>query len=140
MIDRFFKFLRKYPLSLAVLLAIIYLSFFKPPKIDMKEVKNLDKVVHFIMYGGLCAVIWFEYFLTHMVVSIRKVFLWGIVAPILFSGAIELGQSFLTDHRGGDIWDFMFNSLGVVCATLFSIFITKPLMKKYHFWGKRKEK
>lgn len=138
MFKSLYKILMKYPLSLAVLIAILYLSFFKPPTVPFNTVKHLDKVVHLLMYGGLCSVLWFEYFLTHSKVNTMKVVLWIFVAPVLFSGAIEFGQSYLTSYRGGDLVDFVFNSLGVVLAALFSAYVTWPLMKKYNLLNKRK--
>ena len=139
MIKRIYKVLQKYPLSISVLLAIVYLSFFKPPTISIVKVRNIDKLLHFVMYGGFCSVLWLEYFLTHSKVSKKRIFWWGIIAPVILSGLIELGQSCLTDYRGADFLDFVFNSLGVICAVLFSVYVTRPLMKKYKLWGKRKE-
>ena len=56
----------------------------------------------------------------------------AVFAPLIFSGAIEFGQSYLTNYRGGELADFVFNSLGVILAALFSICVTRPLMKKYN--------
>ena len=133
-----YKILMKYPLSLIVLMAIIYLSFFKPPTVSFNTIKYLDKIVHLLMYGGLCSVLWFEYFFTHSKVNVKKVALWIFFAPILFSGVIELGQSYLTSYRGGDFVDFVFNSLGVALAAVFSAYVTWPLMKKYNLLNKRR--
>ena len=69
------KVFKKYPLSVLVLLAIIYLSFFKPPTVSFKTIKHLDKIVHLVMYGGFCTVLWFEYFLTHAKTNVKKAFL-----------------------------------------------------------------
>lgn len=80
--------------------------------------------------------LWFEYFLTHLRVSVRNIFWGAIIGPILFSGAIELLQETLTRYRGGDWMDFLFNSFGVIGAALFSIYVTKPLMIKYNIWHK----
>ena len=59
-IDRIDKILKRYPLSLIVLVTIIYLSFFKPPKSVISDIDNIDKVAHLLMYGGFCSVLWFE--------------------------------------------------------------------------------
>ena len=137
MIKILHKVLLKYPLSLVVLAVIVYLSFFKPPQVSFNTIKYLDKMVHLVMYGGFCSVLWFEYFLTHSKVNVKKIVLWIFFAPLIFSGVIELGQSYLTNYRGGELADFAFNSLGVILAALFSICVTRPLMKKYNIWGKR---
>lgn len=135
-IERIDKILKRYPLSLVVLATIVYLSFFKPPKTSLSEIDNIDKVAHVIMYGGFCSVLWFEYFLSHLKPRIRKIFWGAIMAPILFSGVVEILQELTTIHRGGDWWDFLFNSIGVLMAAVFSIYVTKPLMIKYHLWNK----
>ncbi len=135
-IERIDRILKRYPLSLIILAIIIYLSFFKPPKTSLNEIDNIDKLAHIAMYGGFCCVLWFEYFMSHLKLKVNSIFWGAIVGPILFSGAIEVMQETLTKHRGGDWLDFIFNTLGVVLAALFSIYITKPLMIKYHLWNK----
>ncbi len=136
MINRIDKILKRYPLSLIIITAIIYLSFFKPPKTALDTINNIDKLAHLVMYGGFCSVLWFEYFLTHLRIRASKIFWGAIVGPIVFSGAIEILQESVTRYRGGDWYDFLFNSLGVLGAALFSIYVTKPLMIKYNLWHK----
>ena len=134
MIDRIDRILKRYPLSIIILAVIIYLSFFKPPRTALSEIKDIDKIAHLFMYGGFCVVLWFEYFLTHLRMSVKNIFWGAIIGPIVFSGVIELLQEVLTRYRGGDWIDFIFNSLGVIAAALFSIYVTKPLMIKYNLW------
>jgi hypothetical protein len=129
--------LKKYPLSIMVLATICYLSFFNPSDNNFDKIIYFDKIVHFIMYGGFCSVIWFEYFLTHEKVYVNKIVWYAIVAPIFFSGLIELAQEIFTKHRGGDVFDFLFNSLGVAFAVLFSFVVTKPLMAKFGLLNRR---
>lgn len=136
LIERIDKILKRYPLSIIILAAIIYLSFFKPPKTTLSEIQNIDKVAHIFMYGGFCVILWFEYFLSHLRVNVKNIFWGAIIGPILFSGTIELLQELLTRYRGGDWIDVLFNSIGVICAALFSIYVTKPLMIKYKLWHK----
>ncbi|MDR4036860.1 MAG: VanZ family protein, partial [Parabacteroides sp.] len=46
--------MKKYPFSLAIILIVIYLSFFKPPRMDdIPLFPGVDKVVHFCMYGWM---------------------------------------------------------------------------------------
>ena len=122
--------LKKYPLSLCIVAAIFYLSFFTPPQTDMEEIPGIDKLVHTCMYGGLCLVIWFEYLRSRRSINFPKVWIWGIIAPILMSGAIELMQAYCTENRGGEWRDFAANSLGAVLAALVGYNILRPLMWK----------
>lgn len=122
--------LKKYPLSLCIIAVIFYLSFFTPPKTDMEEIPGIDKLAHTCMYGGLCLVIWFEYLRSHQSIHFPKVWLWGIIAPILMSGGIELMQAYCTENRGGEWLDFAANSLGAVLAALIGYNLLRPLMWK----------
>ena len=51
-------YIKKYPVSLAVILTVIYLSFFKPPTTELGTIPNLDKVVHICMYFGMSGMLW----------------------------------------------------------------------------------
>jgi VanZ family protein len=124
------QYLRKYPLSVLVILVIFYLSFFTPPKTDLDEVPNIDKLVHTCMYGGLCFMIWLEYLRSHRSLNRRKLALWAVGAPIAMSGLIELLQAYATTNRSGDWLDFAANSLGALLAIPLGLYILKPIIWK----------
>ncbi len=126
----------RYPFSMLVIVAIIYLSLLKPQKTDIYNIPNIDKIAHLCMYAGLCSVIWFEYLRTHKAINHKKAFLGAVIAPILFSGAIELTQSYGTKHRSGDWFDFLFNVLGIAIACVISIYIIRPIIRKYNLYSK----
>ena len=65
-------YFRRYPLSLVIMAVIFYLSFFTPPKSNLEEIPNIDKLVHVCMYGGLCSILWFEYLRTHRMIIWRS--------------------------------------------------------------------
>lgn len=124
-----YRFFKKYAYSVVIVIAIFYLSFFTPPKTELDQINNFDKLVHTCMYGGLCSVIWFEYLRAHRSLCWRKIFWLGIFAPIAMSGAIELMQAYCTDgRRSGDWWDFAANSLGVFLAALLGCYVLRPLV------------
>ena len=121
------KFIKRYPLTIIVIIAIFYLSFFTPPKLTDVEVPFYDKWGHLCMYGGLASVIWYEYlranrkhFITEKIISYAFIF------PVFLGGAIELGQKYLTTNREGDWLDFAANSLGVILAWLVGYYILRP--------------
>ena len=126
------KYLKRYPLSLSVFVAIIYLSLFRPSDdIQLPRLfEHMDKVVHFVMYAGLSVIIWFEFFRSHGNRKSVKLFLAIFLIPALFSGFMEYMQSKATDYRSGDIIDLLFNVLGIIfsniiCLTLFSYLLGK---------------
>ena len=124
------EYLKKYPMTILVILVICYLSFFKPPQTDMETIPGIDKLVHTCMYGGLCFLLWVEYLRTHRELNRRKLLWGGIILPITMSGIIELLQSYCTEYRGGDWMDFAANSLGVLLAAMVGYYILRPLILK----------
>lgn len=126
-------YIKKYPVSLVIILAVIYLSFFKPPTTDLGTIPNLDKVVHICMYFGMSGMLWLEFLRTHRRDRTPMWHAWvgAFVCPVLFSGAVELLQAFCTTYRGGDWLDFAANTTGAVLASLVACFVLKPrVMRK----------
>lgn len=123
-------YFKTYPLSLALVAVIAYLSFFTPPKTGMEDVPGIDKLVHTCMYGGLCLVIWFEYLRHHRTISRRRMLVGGILAPALMSGVIELVQEYCTTDRSGDWLDFLANVLGVLLAASVGYYLLRPLLRR----------
>ena len=132
------KYLKRYPLSLLVFAAIVYLSLFRPSD-DMQLpmlFEHMDKVVHFIMYAGLSFIIWYEFFRSHTKKGMNiKLFLAIFLIPALFSGFMEYMQSKATDYRSGDIMDLLFNVLGIIfsniiCLTVFAYLLSKRTRKE----------
>lgn len=123
-------YFKKYPLSITVIGVIIYLSFFKPPQTSLNEIKNIDKLVHLCMYGGLTLVLWSEHLLQHSSIIRKHLIAGGIICPIIMSGLIEIGQSYLTENRSGDWLDLLANILGVFLGSLFSYYVIYPYIRK----------
>ena len=123
-------YLKKYPMTWLVIAAILYLSFFKPPQTDMEEIPGIDKLVHICMYGGLCFLIWVEYVRSHRTIHRWKIAIGWFLLPILFSGFLELMQSYCTEHRGGDWLDLAANTTGVILAALVGNYILRPIIWK----------
>ena len=124
-------YIKKYPVSLAIILAVIYLSFFKPPSTDLNEIPNLDKVVHICMYFGMSGMLWLEFLRAHKRDRAPLWHAWAgaFACPILFSGIVELLQEYCTTYRGGDWMDFAANTTGVVLASFVGYLIWKPKKK-----------
>ena len=123
--------MKHYPLSILVVAIICYLSFFTPPKTDMEEIPNIDKLVHLCMYGGLTLVLWFEYLRRHTEICWRRIVLLGIVFPVLMSGMIEILQATCTSNRSGDWLDFVANCAGVLLGCVFSYYVTRPFLRRH---------
>ena len=124
-------FIKAYPLSILVVIAICYLSFFTPPETEINEIPYIDKIVHICMYGGFASVIWFDYLRSHRTLSKPSLVVAAVVCPIAMSGVIEILQENCTDNRGGEWLDFVSNCVGVLLAALVGYYVLRPLVWKY---------
>ena len=125
---RIFKY---HILSIMVFSVVMYLSFFTPPETDGIEIPYLDKLVHFVMYGGFTSVVWLEYLLVHDQLNWKVLALVGLLFPCLLSGSVELLQEYCTDHRGGEWMDLVANCCGVGAGALFCYYVLRP--KLWHY-------
>ena len=55
------KKIRNYPLSSLLIVAIWVVCLIPVPETPLNDVNLIDKWTHFVMYGSLTSVIWFEY-------------------------------------------------------------------------------
>ena len=124
-------YIKKYPVSLFIILTVIYLSFFKPPSTEISKIPNIDKVVHMCMYFGMSGMLWLEFLRAHRRDNAPLWHAWAgaFVCPVLFSGMVELLQEYCTTYRGGDWLDFAANTTGAVLASMVGYFILRPRMK-----------
>ena len=89
----------------------------------MPDVKNSDKIGHFIAYFTL--MVWFAWL--YRKPWVRNVYAIGF---IILGGAMEVIQS-MTPHRMGDIEDFHVNTIGVIVGFIFAVFTSQiPIIKK----------
>lgn len=115
--------LRLYPISLLLVMAVVYLSFFTPPHTKLDHVIGIDKLVHLGMYFVLSSCILFEYYFDKKIrprrseISWPKIIVGAVVLPILFSCAIEILQEYCTDGRRSGEWlDAVANATGVLLS------------------------
>ena len=125
-------YIKKYPVSLLIILTVIYLSFFKPPTTDLSNIPNIDKIVHVCMYLGMSGMLWLEFLRAHQKGDSPLWHAWvgAFVCPVLFSGMVELLQESCTTYRGGDWLDFAANTTGALIASLIGYFVLRPRMAK----------
>lgn len=122
-------YIKKYPASILIIATVIYLSFFKPPEAEAIHIPGLDKVVHMCMYMGMSGMLWIEFLRAHRRQSAPQWHAWlgAFVCPVLFSGIVELLQSYCTSYRGGDWWDFAANTSGAFLASLIGWMVQRHL-------------
>jgi VanZ family protein len=123
------SFIRKYPLSVLCLLLIVVLSlapYF--PETPLDNVQFIDKWTHLVMYGGTCAVVWWEHLRSHGIIGYR--FLWLVIGGmVLLGGLMELLQAYCTTTRSGEWLDFWADSVGVLLGNLVGWLLSKTLVR-----------
>ena len=124
------SFIRKYPLSLLVIAAILVLSLFNPPKTKLDPITGIDKVAHVCMYLGLELIIWIEYLRHHENLNWVKILVFGIIAPIALGGLMEIAQMKLTQGRNGEWADLWADAIGVLAGALIGYFAIQTIFKK----------
>lgn len=122
-----YQILRNYPFSITMYAIVLYLSFFTPPKIELDNVHFADKWTHIVMYCGTCGVMWMEYLRRHHTITEKKkLFLLIWLAPVIFSGIVELLQEYCTGgRRSGDWLDLVANTIGVSLAAIIGLLVAK---------------
>jgi len=119
-------YLRRYPISLLLILAITLLSLLPIPDLKVGvDVPLADKWTHMVMYGVLTLAIWFEYKRSHRKNNVWRLLLFAFLAPIAMGGALELAQANLTTCRSGEWLDFVANTIGVFIGTVGGLVMIK---------------
>lgn len=114
-------FIKEYPFSTLCVVLIWVLSlapYF--PETPLDNVAFIDKYTHFIMYGGTCAVIWWEQLRLHR----RSPWL-AMAAMTALGGLMELLQAYCTTTRSGEWLDFWADSVGVLLGTAVGLLIRR---------------
>ena len=113
-----------------VIATILFLSLFNPPKTKLDTVQNFDKIVHLCMYGGLELIIWIEYLRHHDNLNWLKILLFGIIAPMVLGGVLEIAQMQLTTKRSGEMADFWADAIGVLIGAAIGYFAIRTIFRK----------
>ncbi|MBQ7272399.1 MAG: VanZ family protein [Bacteroidaceae bacterium] len=127
------SFISRYPCSLAIILLVTYLSFFKPPHTQMDSVIGIDKLVHTAMYFLMAGLLWWEFLRGRVKTQAPMWHAWigAFLCPLLYGGIVELAQEYCTDHRGGEWLDFAANSSGVILAAIAARYLFPSQLKKF---------
>ena len=126
MMHKLKNMIKKYPATSFLIVVIWIICLIPiPENVPLGDVPMMDKWTHFVMYGTLCSVMWWEYLRRHKdKKNAGKLFLLAFLAPIVMSGLIELAQAHLTGgNRSGDWFDFLANNIGVVLGNVIGILL-----------------
>lgn len=118
---RFIHHIPPYLPTALVLVAILYISLAPDPmpdEIPLLLFPGADKLIHFIMYGGLAGTFCFDYYRRGSSAHERGVLIAATLVAIAIGGAIELTQDYMGIGRRSDYLDFIANSAGAIVGTI----------------------
>lgn len=110
--------IKKNKFSICVALLILFLSLASSEnfdKIHVIKIPGMDKVAHFGMYFFFISVILFEN--RKRLVKHYSFFLVALI-PFFYGILMEFLQFWLTSTRSGNIFDELFNLLGILAALI----------------------
>jgi VanZ family protein len=124
------KLLKKYWLTILLLVVIFILCFINPSDFPKAPVYNFDKIVHALMFMGLSGVIFFDNtrYLRSRISEIR-IFSGTFLFPVAIGGLIEILQRYLTKTRTGDWMDFLYDVIGVIIGMEIAFIINHCFLK-----------
>lgn len=123
---KFLSALPPYTLSALTVAAILYLTLVpKPlPDTEFEMPPGTDKVIHALMFGGLCFMLMLDMTLRHHPLT-RRVLTVTVTAVCLFGGVIEIIQQAMAMGRGGDCYDWIADIAGTLLAVPVGLWIIK---------------
>lgn len=109
-----------YQPTVAVLVAILYLTLLPQPlgEENISLFDGADKVVHFIMFGGLTGTFIFDRFRISLPLSLRGSLTAAFVSALLGALVEYLQYAMQMGRAGNDIYDALANTLGAFTAVL----------------------
>ncbi len=116
------KFLLNYWKSIVVIISILYLSFASPSTFSkIPTFENEDKLVHMLMYAGLCAILIFDFRLADKNNNTKSKhgYILCLIFPILLGGVVEILQPLYFAPRSASWFDFGANVSGILLSWIF---------------------
>ncbi len=114
--------LKLYWRTIFIFLVIVFLSLMNVNKVMPDNIhfhKHFDKFVHFIMYFTLSFIFFIENY--NSIKPLRK--RWIIIDTILLGIILEFIQMIFTQNRTGNIYDAIFNTIGVIAGSILYLYL-----------------
>lgn len=129
------KYLQYTWIPLFISAIIFYLTCLIPvkdiPSIEFDFFIELDKIVHFCMFGGLSGATGLYYvYAKKGNINMPIMIIGAILIPILYGGLIEILQANFFAPRTGDWFDFLADALGSLVAFPIILVYRNYLLKK----------
>lgn len=114
----FYHSLPYFFLTVLIVIVVLLLTLFPVPQEVVPKVNNIDKVVHFFMFGVIASVTWLDMARFRHTPPLWSQYLCMAVASSLFGGIIEFLQGTEVVHRSCDFYDFLADTAGAFILPL----------------------
>lgn len=108
-------------LTALTIIAVLLLTLIPVPQQIVPDVNNIDKVVHFLMFGIIASITWLDVAHYRCTPPTWRQYICVAVASSLLGGAIEFLQGTEFINRSCDLYDFIADTAGA--------FILPPLLR-----------
>lgn len=107
-----------YQPTVAVLIAILYLTLLPKPlgEEEIHLFEGADKVVHFIMFGGLTGTAIFDRFRISRPMTMCGALVIALISALIGATVEYLQYAMLLGRAGNDVYDALANTLGAFTA------------------------
>lgn len=123
---KLYDILKQYPLSWACVAIIWVLCLIPIPETPLSNISMIDKWTHFVMYGGLCLLVWGEHAYRHPTLDKRFLWTWAFAAPLVMGGLVEVAQATCTGgRRSGDVVDWLADGIGVLIGQVLGMLLAR---------------
>jgi len=123
--------LKRYKYSLILSLLILYLSLKNADdlnKVQFLNIPHFDKIAHFCMYFTLMSIFILE---TRKSKVMNSSVLLLALFPFFYGIILEILQATLTTTRSGNVFDVIFNTLGILFSLIVWLLIKKTYNEKF---------
>jgi glycopeptide antibiotics resistance protein len=98
------------------------------PSMSMFDKLHVDKIVHFVLFGGTVLLLAYGYYKQKGALSGLALFSLVVVVT-LYGLAIEFIQKYLVANRSFDMYDLLADGLGAVAGALVFLWVGKRFLK-----------
>jgi len=91
-------------------------------KVSIIQIKNIDKIIHFVFYFSLTLSLLGSLF-KNSLLSTKKQILLAVIISFCYGLLMEFFQYYFTETRMAELLDIISNTLGCLLGLLFFVFI-----------------
>ncbi len=118
LIGNILRHIPPYQPTMFVLIAVLYLTLLPQP-LGEEEIflfDGADKVVHFILFGGLTGTFIFDRYRIGKALSLNKALLCALISALLGAAIEYLQYAMQMGRSGNDVYDAIANAVGSLAA------------------------